>query len=266
MFGSSFYHGTIRKYVIVFGNMFNGIYLQRLDQSETVIQTLKVPIAYGPKEKFLVRLSQDPDLDQDVAISLPRIGFEMTGINYASNRKLPSTQKNVKISSTDNTSFSTQYIPVPYDIQFRMSIFVKNADDGTQILEQILPYFQPEWTNNIKLIPGMDLTYDVPCILNDVSVQDTYEGDFSTRRSLIWDLNFTMKGYIFGPTSTDGIIRRAFVDFHADLPPASPSERVTIEPALTAAGVATSNNALSVPVDDINADDDYGFATNISEL
>ena len=266
MFGSSFYHGTIRKYVIVFGNMFNGIYLQRLDQSEAVIQTLKVPIAYGPKEKFLVRLSQDPDLDQDVAISLPRIGFEMTGINYASNRKLPSTQKNVKISSTDNTSFSTQYVPVPYDIQFRMSIFVKNADDGTQILEQILPYFQPEWTNNIKLIPGMDLTYDVPCILNDVSVQDTYEGDFSTRRSLIWDLNFTMKGYIFGPTSTDGIIRRAFVDFHADLPPASPSERVTIEPALTAAGVATSNNALSIPVDDINADDDYGFATNISEL
>ena len=266
MFGSSFYHGTIRKYVIVFGNMFNGIYLQRLDQSETVIQTLKVPIAYGPKEKFLVRLSQDPDLDQDVAISLPRIGFEMTGINYASNRKLPSTQKNVKVSSSDNTSFSTQYIPVPYDIQFRMSIFVKNADDGTQILEQILPYFQPEWTNNIKLLPSMDLTYDVPCILNDVSVQDTSEGDFATRRSLIWDLNFTMKGYIFGPTSTSGIIRRALVDLHADLPPASPSERITIEPALTAAGAATSNNALSIPIDDINADDDYGIAVNISEL
>jgi hypothetical protein len=266
MFGSSFYHGTLRKYVIVFGNMFNGIYVQRLDQSETVIQTLKVPIAYGPKEKFLVRLSQDPDLDQDVAISLPRIGFEMTGINYASNRKLPSTQKNVKISSTDNTSFSTQYIPVPYDIQFRMSIFVKNADDGTQILEQVLPYFQPEWTNNIKLLPSMDLTYDVPCILNDVSVQDTYEGDFSTRRSLIWDLNFTMKGYIFGPTSTSGIIRRVQVDFYDDLPPAVGSERLIVEPGLTAAGAPTSNSALSIPANEINADDDYGFAQSLVDI
>ena len=131
MFGSTFYHSTLRKYVITFGNMFNGIYVQRLNQNDERIQTLKVPIAYGPKEKFLVRIGQDPNLDQDVAISLPRIGFEMVGINYASNRKLPSTQKNVKVSSSDNTSFSTQYIPVPYDIQFRMSIFVKNADDGT---------------------------------------------------------------------------------------------------------------------------------------
>ena len=135
MFGNSFYHGTLRKYVIVFGNMFNGIYLQRLNQSDTVVQTLKVPIAYGPKEKFLVRLAQDPNLDQDVAISLPRIGFEMMGISYAANRKLTSTQQNVSVSSTDTGALSTQYIPVPYDIQFRLSIFVKNADDGTQILE-----------------------------------------------------------------------------------------------------------------------------------
>jgi|TARA_R110002153_G_scaffold117348_1_gene261365 hypothetical protein len=266
MFGNSFYHGTLRKYVIVFGNMFNGIYLQRLNQSDTVVQTLKVPIAYGPKEKFLVRLAQDPNLDQDVAISLPRIGFEMMGISYAANRKLTSTQQNVSVSSTDTGALSTQYIPVPYDIQFRLSIFVKNADDGTQILEQILPYFQPEWTNNIKLIPGMDLTYDVPCILTDVSVQDAYEGDFSTRRTLMWDLNFTMKGYVFGPTSTNGIIKRASIDAHADLPRSSPSERITVEPGLTSTGLPTSNSALSVPVQEISADDDYGFATNITDV
>ena len=266
MFGNSFYHGTLRKYVIVFGNMFNGIYLQRLNQSEAVVQTLKVPIAYGPKEKFLVRLAQDPNLDQDVAISLPRIGFEMMGISYAANRKLTSTQQNVSVSSTDTGALSTQYIPVPYDIQFRLSIFVKNADDGTQILEQILPYFQPEWTNNIKLIPGMDLTYDVPCILTDVSVQDAYEGDFSTRRTLMWDLNFTMKGYIFGPTSTSGIIKRALIDAHTDLPRSSPSERITVEPGLTSTGLPTSNSALSVPVQEISADDDYGFATNITDV
>ena len=266
MFGNSFYHGTLRKYVIVFGNMFNGIYLQRLNQSDTVVQTLKVPIAYGPKEKFLVRLAQDPNLDQDVAISLPRIGFEMMGISYAANRKLASTQQNVSVSSTDTGALSTQYIPVPYDIQFRLSIFVKNADDGTQILEQILPYFQPEWTNNIKLIPGMDLTYDIPCILTDVSVQDAYEGDFSTRRTLMWDLNFTMKGYVFGPTSTSGIIKRALIDAHTDLPRSSPSERITVEPGLTSAGLPTSNSALSVPVQEISADDDYGFATNITDV
>ena len=249
MFGNSFYHGTLRKYVIVFGNMFNGIYLQRLNQSETVIQTLKVPIAYGPKEKFLVRLAQDPNLDQDVALSLPRIGFEMMGISYAANRKLASTQQNVSVSSTDTGALSTQYIPVPYDIQFRLSIFVKNADDGTQILEQILPYFQPEWTNNIKLIPGMDLTYDVPCILTDVSVQDAYEGDFSTRRTLMWDLNFTMKGYVFGPTSTSGIIKRALIDAHTDLPRSSPSERITVAAGrvhIDAYSTATCTNASSI--------------------
>ena len=153
MFGRSFYHGTIRKYVIVFGNMFNGIQIQRFNSNNERIQTLAVPIAYGPKEKFLVRLGQDPNLDQDIAISLPRIGFEMQALTYASNRKLQSTIKNVKINNDDNKRLSTQFMPVPYDITFLMSIFVKNADDGTQILEQILPYFQPEWTNSIKLMP-----------------------------------------------------------------------------------------------------------------
>jgi len=265
MFGRTFYHGTLRKYVVVFGNMFNGIYVQRFNQNDERIQTLKVPIAYGPKEKFLVRLSQDPNFDQDIAISLPRIGFEMTGINYASDRKLPSAHKNVKISRTDNTNVTTQYRPVPYNIQFQMSVFVKNADDGTQILEQILPYFQPEWTNNINLIPDMDLVYDVPCILNDVSVEDTYEGDFSTRRSLIWNLGFTMKGYIFGPISTTGIIRRSVVNYRADSPIADPSLKATITPGLTAQGTPTSNTALSVDVNTIEADDDYGFAKTLTE-
>lgn len=265
MFGKTFYHGTLRKYVVVFGNMFNGIYVQRFNQNDERIQTLKVPIAYGPKEKFLVRLSQDPNLDQDVAISLPRIGFEMTGINYASNRKLPSTQKNVKISRSDKTNLTTQFRPVPYDIQFQMSIFVKNADDGTQILEQILPYFQPEWTNNINLIPDMDLVYDVPCILNDVSVEDTYEGDFSTRRALIWNLNFTMKGYVFGPTSSTGIIRRSVINYRPNTPTGDLGVQATITPGLTSDGNPTSNTALSVNANTIEADDDYGFAKSLIE-
>ena len=265
MFGRTFYHGTLRKYVITFGNMFNGIYVQRFNSSNERVQTLKVPIAYGPKEKFLVRISQDPNLDQDVAVSLPRIGFEMTGVSYASTRKLPSTQKNVRLSSTDNTSYTTQFRPVPYDIEFQMSIFVKNADDGTQILEQILPYFQPEWTNNIKLLPEMDLVYDVPCILSSVSVEDTYEGSFDTRRALIWNLNFTMKGYIFGPVSTTGLIKRSRLSFSSDLPDATSIRSAVLTPGLTSNNKPTSNTALSVAVENIDAEDDYGFAKSITE-
>ena len=265
MFGKTFYHGTIRKYVIVFGNMFNGIYLQRFNQNNERIQTLKVPIAYGPKEKFLVRLAQDPNLDQDVAISLPRIGFEMTALTYATERKLPSNQQNVVVSRDDNTVYKTQYRPVPYDINFQMSIFVKHADDGTQILEQILPYFQPEWTNSINLIPEMNLTYDVPCVLTDVSLEDTYEGSFDTRRALIWNLNFVMHGYVFGPTSTSGIIRRSIATFAADLPDAPAAERVSVYPGLLANGSPTSNASLTVSENNIDADDDYGFVTTIDE-
>jgi hypothetical protein len=147
-----------------------------------------------------------------------------------------------------------------------MSFFVKNADDGTQILEQILPYFQPEWTNNIKLIPEMDLTYDIPCVLNDVTVEDTYEGSFDTRRALIWNLNFTMKGYIFGPIGTTGLIKRTVLNFASDMPVADPEERVTITPGLTAEGKPTSNTALSVNINNIDAEDDYGFAKEITEL
>jgi len=266
MFGKSFYHGTLRKYVVVFGNMFNGIYVQRFNQSNERIQTLKVPIAYGPKEKFMVRLAQDPNLDQDVAISLPRVGFEMTGLNYATNRKLPSTQKNVNTLETDNGKYTTQFRPVPYDITFQMSVFVKHADDGTQILEQILPYFQPEWTNSINLIPEMNLTYDVPCVLTDVSVEDTYEGSFDTRRALIWNLGFVMHGYIFGPTSTSGLIRRTNVDLSGALPDATGVERVSVYPGLTANGQPTSNANLSVSTSLIDSDDDYGFITSITEI
>lgn len=266
MFGQTFYHGTIRKYVITFGNMFNGIYVQRFDVNDNRIQTLKVPIAYGPKEKFLVRISQDPTFAQQVAVSLPRIGFAVTGITYAANRKMPSTIKHVKVDSGDNKVLKTQYKPVPYDIQFALSIFVRNADDGTQILEQILPYFQPEWTNNIKLIPDMDMTYDVPCILNDVNMEDTYEGDFETRRSLIWNLNFTMKGYVFGPISTTGTIRRNIIRFAGGIGTITGLEQVTQQPALTVDGLPTTNNAISIPINDIGPNDDYGISVNISEI
>ena len=213
MFGY-FSHGLIRKYVIVFGSMFNDLTVQRNNGSSR-IQTLAVPIAYGPKQKFLVRLDTDPNLDREIAISLPRIGFELSGISYDSNRKLNSAQKNT-YDHTDKNFRKTQYTPVPYNIDFTMSIFVKNADDGTQILEQILPYFKPEWNMSVNLVPEMNIKMDIPTVLNSVDFEDTYDGDFQTRRAIIWNLNFTMKGYLYGPVSNQGVIKRISVDIYED--------------------------------------------------
>jgi hypothetical protein len=213
MFGY-FSHGIIRKYVIVFGSMFNDLTVQR-NSGSSRIQTLAVPIAYGPKQKFLVRLDTDPNLDREIAISLPRIGFELSGISYDSNRKLNSAQKNT-YDHTDKNFRKTQYTPVPYNIDFTMSIFVKNADDGTQILEQILPYFKPEWNMSVNLVPEMNIKMDIPTVLNSVDLEDTYDGDFQTRRAIIWNLNFTMKGYLYGPVSNQGVIKRIAVDIYED--------------------------------------------------
>jgi hypothetical protein len=260
MFGY-FSHGLMRKYVIVFGSMFNDLTIQR-NNGGSRIQTLAVPIAYGPKQKFLVRLDTDPNLDREIAISLPRLGFEMTGISYDPTRKLNSTQKNSYVFS-DKTLLRTQYTPVPYNIDFTLSIMVKNADDGTQILEQILPYFKPEWNMSVNIMPDMDISMDIPTILNGVSLQDAYDGDFMTRRVLMWDLTFTMKGYLYGPTTNQGIITRTQVDFYANTAPdTEKSSRVVIVPGLTAAGLPTSNSAASISRDLIDSDDDYGFAAN----
>ncbi len=260
MFGY-FSHGIIRKHVIVFGSMFNDITIERKNAG-TRVQTLAVPIAYGPKQKFLVRLEADPNLDREIAMSLPRLGFELAGITYDPSRKLNSTQKNSYVFS-DKTLLRTQYTPVPYNMDFILSIMVKNADDGTQILEQILPYFKPEWNISVNLIPEMKIAMDVPTILNSVSLQDTYDGDFQTRRALIWDLNFTMKGYLYGPVSSQGIITRTSSNFYADTTLGTEkSSQLVLIPGLQSDGTSTANSAASIHRDLIDADDDYGFAAN----
>lgn len=260
MFGY-FSHGLIRKYVIVFGSMFNDLTIQRYNGA-TRVQTLAVPIAYGPKQKFLVRLETDPNLDREIAISLPRLGFELTGISYDPVRKLNSTQKNSYVFS-DKTLLKTQYTPVPYNIDFTLSIMVKNADDGTQILEQILPYFKPEWNIAVNLVPEMNISMDIPTVLNSVSLQDAYDGDFMSRRVLMWDLNFTMKGYIYGPVSNSGVITRTQVDLYANTASDTPrSSRLVAVPGLLANNAPTTNSAASINRSLIDADDDYGFASN----
>ena len=260
MFGY-FSHGLIRKYVIVFGSMFNDLTIQRYNGT-TRVQTLAVPIAYGPKQKFLVRLETDPNLDREIAISLPRLGFELTGISYDPIRKLNSTQKNSYVFS-DKTLLKTQYTPVPYNIDFTLSIMVKNADDGTQILEQILPYFKPEWNIAVNLVPEMNISMDIPTVLNSVSLQDAYDADFMSRRVLMWDLSFTMKGYLYGPISNSGVITRTQVDPYANTASDTPrSSRLVAVPGLLANNAPTTNSAASISRNLIDADDDYGFASN----
>ncbi len=260
MFGY-FSHGLIRKYVIVFGSMFNDLTIQRYNGT-TRVQTLAVPIAYGPKQKFLVRLETDPNLDREIAISLPRLGFELTGISYDPIRKLNSTQKNSYVFS-DKTLLKTQYTPVPYNIDFTLSIMVKNADDGTQILEQILPYFKPEWNIAVNLVPEMNISMDIPTVLNSVSLDDAYDGDFMSRRVLMWDLSFTMKGYLYGPISNSGVITRTQVDLYANTASNTPrSSRLVAVPGLLANNAPTTNSAASISRNLIDADDDYGFASN----
>ena len=266
MFGHQYYNQVIRRYVVMFGTLFNDIIVQRFNKAGQRIQALKVPIAYGPKEKFLVRITQDPELTNQSQVSLPRMGFEMTGMSYMPERKLSSTQRRVNTVGTtgSNNSIKAVYTPVPYDFNFSLSVFVKNADDGVQILEQILPFFTPEWTTTLKIIPEMNIKHDVPTVLQSVTTEDAYDGDFETRRSLIYNLDFLVKGYIYGPVKKSGIIKRTMVDFinsaNTSLQQGTRIEKITITPGLDANGNPTANSAQSISIDNISANDNYGFA------
>ena len=202
MFGTTFGHGTLRKYVIYFGTLFNNIWLKRFDNTGTLVQTMKVPLNYGPRDKFLARLDGNPELQRPIAIQLPRMTFEMTGLYYDPSRKLNAVNRTTSPAGADGLT-KWQYQPVPYNIDFTLSIMVKNIEDGTYIVEQILPYFNPVWTATLNLNPDLNQKHDVPITLDNIVCEDTYEGDFVNRRAVIWTLSFTMKGYFFGPTNTD---------------------------------------------------------------
>jgi hypothetical protein len=257
----------------MFGNMFNDIVVRRLNANGVSLQAVSVPLAYGPKEKFLVRITQDPNLDQQVAIQLPRMGFEMTTLAYDGVRRLSSSTRNVKIID-DKNKLNFTYVPVPYDMNFSLYAYVRNADDGAQIMEQIVPYFGPEWTNQVRLIPQMSLVQDVPTILNSVSIEDTYEGDFNNRRAIIYTFDFTVKGYFYGPVRSQGVIKRSQIDFGIvagnssnritleDIARTGRSTRVVVQPGLLANGSPTTNSSASIPYTQIQATDDYGFCSN----
>ena len=238
MFGHEFYHEHLRRYIVVFGTMFNNIVVSRKTTAGVVDKRIKVPISYSPRDKLLARVETDPALRNPTAVSLPRMGFEVTSMTYAGERKLSTIQRYTIKSTSDSDKKNLVYSPVPYDINFQLSIMVKSAEDGTQILEQILPFFTPEWTNSVQLIDDLELKMDIPLVLISVSSDDTYDGDFETRRALIWTLDFTMKGYFYGPIKNKKIIKFANVNFYIDGFDTAigssddPVSRATIQPGL----------------------------------
>jgi hypothetical protein len=274
MFGRTWNHDSLRKYIIVFGTVFNDIYINRLDNNEEIRQTLKIPLTYGPKDKVLARLEQSPRMDNQVGIVLPRISFEMTSLEYDPTRKLNTLNKLTKQSATAGTDDEVkyQYQPVPYDMQFEMNILVKNAEDGTRIVEQIVPYFTPDFTVSVNLVPEVDNARDIPIILNSITSQDQYEGSFEQRRALIWTLSFTMKGWLYGPTKKSKLIKLAETTFRLpeDVTTGNTTDTISTitvaaRPGLTANGQPTSNAAASIPYDEIISTDDYGFINTITE-
>jgi hypothetical protein len=264
MFNSDFYFSHFRKYVVLFGTLFNDIKITRTDSNNNPIETLDVPISYSPKEPMLARLTQDPSLNKKVAIKLPRMGFEMTSMNYAPDRKLQTTLRNVK-TIDGSTKMNYQYVPVPYDMSFSLYIMVKNAEDGAKIIEQILPYFTPDYTPTVNLVPEMGIKMDIPVVLINVTSQDTYETNFIDRRALVWTLDFIVKGYFYGPVKKSGIITLAETNFFdSPVDPAELLTTITMTPGQTANVTATSNASISVPRTEIEPGTPFGYIVDQS--
>lgn len=268
MLSVPYYHSLLKKYVIIFGTLFNNIFIERLNADGTIAQQQKVPIAYGPREKFLARLEQNPDASAKTSIKLPRMAFEMTNFAYASNRKLQTIQKIYQPIVVDGQkTLDKVYTPVPYDISFNLYIMTKSTEDASRIVEQILPYFTPEWTISAKLLSGFDAYTDIPIVINNVAMEDTYEGAFDQRRALVYTLSFTVKGYLFGPNSKSKVIKIASVDFHIPEGTLDSIDRtandvvssVVVQPGVDANGNPTTLLANTIPYYSINETDDWDY-------
>lgn len=258
MFGNHFYHEKIRKCVAIFGRMFNNLYVIRKNSSGEVISQVKVPLSYAPKRKYLDRIRENEDLydDTKVAIKLPRMSFEIINFAYDATRQL------TKVTSfnTVGTSASNRqkfHPPVPYTINFQLNIYAKTQDDALQVVEQVVPYFNPQYTLTVKPFPEVypDFKEDIPIIIQGLSFQDDYEGQLETRRTIIYQLDFEMKVNFHGPVQNKGIIRSAITDLYDDINRNindSSSSNILVEP--------DPGDILGL------ADSDFGFSTSITSV
>jgi len=251
MLGTRFYNQSFRKLIIAFGQIFNNIVIQRTNSTGGVTARIKVPLAYAPKEKFLVRLDQQANLEsREFATTLPRMGFEITGLAYDASRKLTRVQKYSKVKSgEDGKKMNYNYSPVPYNISMSLYVFTATAEDGLQIIEQILPFFQPDYTVTVNVVPELNIKRDIPIVLGNINYEDTYDGSFTQRRAVIYSLSFTAKTYLFGPMNNQSVIKQTQSDIYTDTDTTSTrEERIVVVPDPTSA----------------DANDDFGFTTTIS--
>ena len=218
MLGKYYYHEIIRKTIIAFGTLFNDINIKHKKQDGSDFSNIKVPIAYGPVEKFLARLEQKPDLRKRNSITLPRIAFEMDSIQYDNSRKVSTMQTFIAKSNVDDKTVNKVFMPVPYNLGIQLSIMSQYNDDALQIVEQILPYFQPSFNITIDLVSAIGEKRDIPLILGGINFKDNYESGYDEKRIIIYNLDFTAKTYLFGPLpdSTEGLIKKVQVDYYTN--------------------------------------------------
>jgi len=266
MLSVPFYHSLFRKYVIIFGTLFNNIRIERVDQTGVVTQTLKVPIAYGPREKYLARVTGNPDAIATQAIQLPRMSFEVTNIGYAADRKLQTTRTVMTANSITGVNvYKKAFTPVPYDIDFSLSIIAKNTEDMTRIVEQILPYFTPEWTISAKLLPDFDQLTDIPIVIGPIQIDDNYDSAFTERRSLVYTINFVMKAYLYGPVTQSKLVKIVDINYNIPIDINTPVNQVVpvelqaVRPGLDANGNPTTLIANTIPYSQIQEIDPYGY-------
>ena len=269
MLANTFSHGMIRNYVVGFGTLFNNIKINRRASGGESASTIAVPLAYAPRQRFIERITEDYNLDKPVAMSLPRMSFELMSVNYSTERKLNTMQRYKRPdAASSNTGVKSLYSPVPYDFTFQLNIYINSIEDGTHIVEQILPYFTPEFTVTLKGATDLEIPMDLPIVLNAVNMEDSYEGGFDDRRIIIWTMDFTLKGNLYGPISESSVINKAFVNMNPTVDTsltlnANNSEQIVTQPAMFANGSTTNVAAVSVPPNMINASSDFGISQRI---
>lgn len=269
MFNAIFYHNLTRKYSTVFGSYFEDIIVRRFDKSNNTVQTVPVPIKYASKQYYIQQLTR-PQEDVKVQMQLPSISFMLNNISYDAQRRVSQLNKNVRILENNTKTLKSQFTPMPYLLDFDLTIWARSHDDAWQIMEQIVPYFTPSFTSEIKLIPDMDIKLDTKTTFQGISMQDNPEGSVNDTFTFVWTLNFQMECWYFGPISNQGVIKRVQLDFIA-VPGSGPMEstpnfteygrssRVVLTPGLTANGEPTTDPNNTIPYDEIEWHDPYGI-------
>lgn len=269
-----FSHNILRKYIAAVGTLFNDVQVARKDAEGDVQQVIDVTLTYARKEKILARYFGDPDIDKAAGSVLPRMSYELTDMVYDGIRKLGSTKRfEVRANTAGPGTYSAVWMPVPYDLKFKLYVAAKYQHDGNQIIEQIVPYFTPKFDMTIELVPELDIRVDVPVILDSVTCEDTYDGDYKVRRAITWTLELTAKAYLFGPVVNHPIIKFAnvnlydstrFDDIGDAVGNSSPIDRVTVQPGQDANGDATTDITITIPFSEIEADEEWGYVVDIA--